>query len=99
MVDYFQEIQQLKSLLDEVHPDINKLVGEETSVLVSARRGMSIGSTVVKNGQLCELCDGTRVMASQKCGARKCKSCDLLGNMGESISVNGREVTVRKNLN
>lgn len=38
-------------------------------------------------------------MSSQKCGARKCKSCDLLGNMGETISVNGKEVTVRKNLN
>ena len=45
-VDYFEEIQQLKSLLDDVRPDIGVLIGEDTKVLVAACRGMSIGSTV-----------------------------------------------------
>ena len=97
VVDFFQEIKELKTLLEEVRPDISKLVGEETSVLVAARRGTTIGNTVVKNSMLCDI--ATETMSTQKCSAKKCKSCMLLGNMGEQLIVNGLTVTVKKNLN
>ena len=38
-------------------------------------------------------------MSSQKCGGRRCKSCALLGNMGDTLHINGRTLTVKKNLN
>ena len=97
VVDYFSEIDQLKSLINQIKPDIAKLIGKNTKLLVSARKGGTIGSKVVKNRQLCELT--VQQMSSQKCGATSCQTCPLLGKMGESVTINDRSVSVKKNLN
>ena len=97
VVDYFAEIGQLKQLIKKIEPDISRLVGNDTKLLVSARRGSSIGSQVIKNRSLCEL--PTLSMSSQKCGTPRCQSCQLLLDMGESLTVNDQVVTVRRNLN
>ena len=54
VLDYFKEIKDLKELLRALEPDINRLLGEPTSVLVTTRKGPSIRNRVVKNGSLCE---------------------------------------------
>ena len=85
VVDYFEEIQELKSLLNDLKSDICRLIGNNAKVLVSARKGRSIGSSVVQNRQLCEV--PIDPMTSQRCGTKKCKSCTLLCDMGDSLII------------
>lgn len=97
VVNYFSEIDQLKTLINQIKPDVSKLIGKDTQILVSARRGSSIGSQVVKNRLLCETT--IPVMSSQKCGAKACRTCPLVGKKGDTIEINGKSVSVKKNLN
>ena len=53
VVDYFTEINSLKSLLKGLEPDISRLLEEPTRVLVASRKGPAIRSNVVKNKLLC----------------------------------------------
>ena len=92
VMDYFQEINQLKSVFKELEPDIRKRTGEETSVLVACRRGKTIGNNVVKNGKLCYV--DIKGQKSQRCGAKNCKSCLLFCNTGEIFKTNSIEIPV-----
>ena len=87
VVDHFQEIKELKSLIHNLKPDINNLVGKETNLLISSRRGRSISNNVVKNRKLCEL--ESPPHSTQKCGASNCKTCPLMTNAGDTWLVNG----------
>ena len=69
--NYFQEIGEVKSLLSSMQMDIKKLAGEDASVLVTTRRGRTIGNTMCKNSELCEPDD-------MKCTNKRCKTCPLL---------------------
>ena len=53
VVDYFHEIHELKELLKDLGPDIDRLTGSKTSVLVAARKGRSVSNKVVCNKKLC----------------------------------------------
>ena len=88
MVDQFQELKQLKKLLKDLEPDINDIVGKETTVLIATRKGKSISNKVVKNGSLCQ--SEVPSSDSQRCGGKGCLSCPLLNKKkGESMTVNG----------
>ena len=95
-VDYFKEMDQLKKLIHKIEPDISRLVGGDTKLLVSARRGTSIGSKVVQNRGLCET---VKSLPSQRCGTPRCETCPLLLDMGQTLNVNGKLITVKSNLN
>ena len=86
VTDYFHEIDQLKTLLKEIQPDINRLAGKETKVLVASRKGKSIGNKSVKNRKLCEQAEDNN--GSQKCGGKGCKTCPLLCDAGEIFYIN-----------
>ena len=88
VVPYFQEIKDLKQLLTELQEDINMLTGEQTSIIVSARKGQSISNLVVKNNKLCE--STVENPHDQKCGAKNCLSCQLMVSRGEPFTINGR---------
>ena len=90
VVDQFQEVGELKTLIRSLESDISYLVGEETRVLVATRKGKSVSNRVVKNRNLCTQ-EETHT-DTEKCGARKCKSCKLLGNKGDTWMVNGKPV-------
>ena len=90
VVPFFQEIGQLKKLLNNLQSDINTLVGRDTTIMVSSRRGRSIGSLMVKNSQLCE--SGKSHLNTQKCNSMNCKTCPLICDVGEVITVNGKRV-------
>ena len=90
VLDHFQEIKELKSLVYNLKTDINTLVGKETNILVSSRRGSSIANNVIKNRKLCE--SDKTPSNTQKCGSSNCKSCPLMTNVGDSFSVNGAEL-------
>ena len=51
VVNYFYEIDQLKSILRDADSDIKHLVGEEVKIMVAARRCPTIRDNVVKNRQ------------------------------------------------
>lgn len=97
VTDYFHEIDQLKTLLKEIQPDINRLAGKETKLLVASRKGKSIGNKSVKNRKLCELAEDNS--GSQKCGGKGCKTCPLLCDAGEIFYINGKEVKVPDRFN
>ena len=90
--DYFQEIKELKTLLRTLEPDINRLLGEPINVLVATRKGPSIRNRVVKNRSLCEHSTEEGPGTSQRCNARKCKSCPQMIEEGQSLLVNGLRV-------
>jgi hypothetical protein len=92
VTSYFKEIPELKKLLKDLEPDISRLSGKKTRVLVASRKGRTISSTVCKNGSLCH--NSTVNQTTQKCGAKKCKMCQLLCNTGEVFNINGIDVEV-----
>lgn len=92
VLDFFKEINDLKGLIRTLEPDINRLLGEPTSVLVATRKGPSIRNRVVKNRSLCEHKVEAEVGASQRCNSRKCKSCPQMLEEGKSMLVNGFQV-------
>ena len=96
VVDYFAEINELKDLMKLIKDDVSRLTGPETKLLVSARRGASIGSQVVKNRQLCET---PEEQTSAKCGSSRCKTCPSLCNRGDTLTVNNKVATATKPLN
>ena len=66
VVPYFQEIAELKNVVQDLQEDICILAGQETKVLVAARKGQSIGNKVVKNNKLCETPAVAPNIAAQK---------------------------------
>ena len=100
VTSYFQEIHELKKLLGELKNDINTLTGEETDVLVAARKGQSIANKVVKNSKLCEtLSPSANITQNQACGSKACKTCPLMDKEKKPFNVNGKVVNAPKGLN
>ena len=94
VVNQFQEVAKLRSLIKGMEPDISHLIGEQAKVLVATRKGPSIASRTVKNKSLCVAEETSAPTKSQKCGAKSCKSCRLLPCKGENWTVNGKIVSV-----
>ena len=90
VVDHFQEVKELKSIVHDLQEDINTLVGGETKLVVSSRRGMSISNKVVKNRKLCET--DAPLVTTQKCGTKTCMSCPLMTEVGQSLEINKKEL-------
>ncbi len=99
VVDHFQELRQLKTLIKDLEQDINHIVAKETRVLIATRKGKSVANKVVKNSSLCQ--SEIPKSDSQTCGGRNCQSCHLLNKKkGESMTVNGATVrTPNRNFN
>ena len=98
IVPYFAELNQLKDFLRTIEKDIKILTGNDTRVLVAARRGRSIGSVVVKNNQLCAEYK-PNLDNSQKCGAKGCLTCPSIYDGNEGFNVNGKLLKPEKQLN
>ena len=87
VINHFQEVGELKTLLKGLEPDIHKLIGEEVRTLVATRKGRSVGNIVCKNTQLCQ-------SEEAPCTSKRCRTCPLLAKEGETFDINGLTVTV-----
>ena len=96
VVDYFTEINSLKSLLKGLEPDISRLLEEPTRVLVASRKGPAIRSNVVKNKLLCAHTPENR--ETQRCNGRNCKSCPQMQDEQKLLVVNGVELKPSRKL-
>jgi hypothetical protein len=97
IINYSAESKDLKALLKDLEPDIQKLSGSGTQILVACRKGQTIGSKTVKNGKLC--LTENKNQLSQRCGSSNCKGCKLLCNTGEIFHVNGKDIAVPNRFN
>ena len=97
-VDYFAELPQLKQLVSGLHDDICSLIGP-TKITIAARKRRSIGNRVLRNGAICEIPSASVDNWSQKCGAVRCKSCDLMADGGDMFNVNKQTLIVPRNYN
>ena len=94
--EYFKDIDKLKTFLNSLGDDLNKLIGS-TKIMVACRKGPNIGNMVVKNRSLGEI-DKEPNNRGQKCGARNCKTCSVMLEESE-ISCNGISLKLPKNVN
>ena len=85
VVPYFQELEDLKSFISSLDSDIKTLSGSSTRTIVASRKGRSVASTTVKNGQLCKSSPAKRKGSGQQCGAKGCKTCPLIAKDAEMI--------------
>ena len=95
-VKYFQEVQELKRLVNSVREDIKHLAGD-VQITFALRKQPSIGDTVVRNRRLSDppqFVDNTAEdePADQKCHGKGCLSCPQLFNSNDVIFVNGIEL-------
>ena len=86
VVNYFYEIDQLKSILRDADSDIKHLVGEEVKIMVAARRCPTIRDNVVKNRQFSKE-DIISKPVFKACTSKRCLTCPMYKSSG-SISVN-----------
>ena len=91
VVDYFQEINELKGLINDLRDDINHLIGN-TRIIVAARKRPSIGNAVLKNKKL-GVADEEEG-EDQRCNVHNCDTCDLMCDTDETFVINGKELKV-----
>ena len=77
--------KEIKKLMKECNPDINKLLGKETRIVVAERKNCSIASEVFAKSSFSKNV-GT-LKETQKCGGGNgCKSCEIM-NLERSVTV------------
>lgn len=99
-VKYFDEVRELKQLINGVRGDIQQLCGD-TQVTFALRKQPSIGNRVVRNRKLSDV-QAVRQgngPISQKCGGKGCLTCPFLFNSDDVIRVNGTEIRLDFSLN
>ena len=77
VVNYFYEIDQLKSILRDVDDDIKHLVGEDVSTMVAARRCPTIRDKVVKNRIFSKDATNVQKPMFKPCVSKRCKTCPM----------------------
>ena len=101
-VKYFKELEELRKFVNSVEPDIKQLCGTDLQITFAIRKQQSIGNVIVRNRTLSETKPevtteiGSR---SQKCGKARCKTCPLLFESHENITVNGEPLLLDFSLN
>ena len=86
VVNYFYELEQLKSILRDVDKDIKHLVGEDVNVMVAARRCPTIRDNVVKN-RFFSKDTGTSRPPFKACKSSRCLTCPIYKSSG-SVMIN-----------
>ena len=67
--------KEIKKLVKECNPDINKLLGKETRIVVAERKNCSIASEVFAKSSFSK--NAGMLKETQKCGGGNgCKSCE-----------------------
>ena len=84
VVNYFHEINQLKSILRDVDEDIKHLVGEDVNIMVAARRCTTIRDKVVKNKLFINDTDKP-TSTFKPCKSKKCLTCPIYFSEGNVI--------------
>ena len=100
-VDYFQEVGELRKLLHDLSEDISFVVGDvSTRVIVACRKRTSIGNSLSANRLICKK---DRIAPepshSQACGIKRCLTCDLMFEHGETIKINNMDIKLNHNVN
>ena len=88
VLNYSTEVSEVKALLTKIKPDIQKLIGDDVNVLVTSRKGNTLRNMVCKNSVLCQ----PKILP---CTSGKCKTCPMLVKNGESLKVNGKDITTK----
>jgi len=92
VVNYFYEIEQLKTIIRDVDQDIKLLVGDDVKVMVAARRCPTIRDNVVKNRIFSK--DVSHTAGLKPC---KCETCPHY--LRGSIVVNDVSFKISDNFN
>ena len=87
---------QLKKVVKELESDIKRICGV-IRIVFPTRKHSSIGNQVVRNKQLGDPAPQSLQRSSQQCNSRGCKTCPLLFQFSENITVNGLSVKLEKN--
>ena len=88
VVNYSEEVKEIKQLLSNIKPDIKKLIGDDVDILVTSRKGTTLRNTICKNSSLCQ-------PQLKICSSNKCKTCPMLVNQGESMVINGKDISTK----
>ena len=97
VVDYFNELNQLKTLLREMDDDLKHLVGDDVNIMVAARRCPTIRDRVVKNKQFITT-DNTVSDTLIPCSSKRCMTCPIYLSVG-SVIINSIEFVISKKFN
>ena len=87
---------QLKKVVKELESDIKRICGD-IRIVFATRKHPSIGNKVFRNKQLGNPTPQSLQRSSQQCNSRSCKTCPLLFQSTENITVNGLNVKLEKN--
>ena len=93
-VEYFSEHQELKTAVRDLGEDISTLVGH-SNITFATRKGPTIGSVLVRNGQLSK--EQEKKKDSQKCRIKNCKTCPAMMD-SDSITINGHTAKLPTNV-
>ena len=83
-----------RNILKVSETDIQTLIGD-TKIVMAVKRNPSIGNTVIKNKQLCDL---QKNLENQQCGTQNCQQCPLV-NTSNKTTINNITVRTQRNLN
>lgn len=92
-VKYFDEINELKRLVNSTRSDIQQLCGDVQTTF-ALRKHPSIGNWVVRNRRLSDRPRTNSDLTNQKCGGSGCLTCPNLFNSKDVITVNGLRVSL-----
>ena len=67
---------EIKRILKDCKPDIDRLLGEDTRVILAERKNSSIGSCVFAKSSFSE--NAMEMKEDQKCNGRGCKLCGIM---------------------
>ena len=87
-------VKNIKRVVKECQPDIDRLIGK-TRIVVAERRNGNIGSGVFAKSSFSR--DNIELKENQKCKGRGCKTCDIM-NLNKLITVWKNNDLYRKNV-
>ena len=93
-IHHFEKLNEFRNILKVSERDIQTLIGD-TKIVMAIKKNPSIGNTVVKNKQLCDIQTN---LENQRCNAQNCQQCPLV-NTSNQIVINNIVVRKQKNLN
>ena len=87
-------LKNIKQVVKECQPDINRLLGK-TKIVIAERRNGNIGSHVFAKSSFSR--NNVELKGNQKCNGKGCKTCDVM-NLSRTLTVWKQNDLYRKNL-
>ena len=85
---------EIKRIVKDCEPDIQKLIGKDTRIIVAERKNNSIGSNVFAKSSFSRVV--AEIKESQKCNkGNGCKSCEIM-NLKKNVILWKNNETLRK---